>query len=127
MGLKKRISQPNGVSLNYHRVVSVTTVTNSQTVIEVAGYTSKAKRLEEKSAAEAVARGEEASCDVYIATSYVEAPYQPEMGVIGAYGYLKTLPEFEGATDVLEIDQPEEAEQETEAADAVEEEAADGE
>lgn len=122
MGLKKRISQPNGVSLNYHRVVSVTTVTNNQTVIEVAGYTSKAKRLEEKAAAEAVAMGEEASCDVYIATSYVEAPYQPEMGVIGAYGYLKTLPEFEGAADVLEIDQPEEAE-----ADAVEEEGTDGE
>lgn len=104
MGLKKRISQGNGVVLNYHRVVSVHTITNNQTIVEVAGYTSQAKRREEKEAAELVAQGQPAECDVYIATTYFNAEYDPGMTVINAYNYLKGLPEFEGATDVLELD-----------------------
>lgn len=104
MGLKKRISQGNGVVLNYHRVVSVHTITNDQTIVEVAGYTSQAKRREEKEAAELVAQGQPAECDVYIATTYFNAEYDPGMTVINAYEYLKGLPEFEGATDVLELD-----------------------
>jgi len=104
MGLKKRIAQGNGVILNYHRVVSVHTITNDQTIVEVAGYTSKAKRQEEKHAAELLAQGQDATCDVYIATTYFNAEYDPGMTVINAYNYLKTLPEFDGAEDVLELD-----------------------
>ena len=44
MGLEKNITLPNGVRLNYHRIVSVNVITNHQNIVEVASYTSKAKR-----------------------------------------------------------------------------------
>ena len=55
MGLKKHITLPNGIQLNYHRVVSVNVITNQQNLIEVAGYTSQAKRREEQAMLDALA------------------------------------------------------------------------
>lgn len=48
MALYKEIDLDNGVTVRYHRVVSVNTITNVQNIIEVASYTSKEKRDEEK-------------------------------------------------------------------------------
>ena len=48
MALIKEIELSNGVTVNYHRIVSVNNITNHSSVIEVASYTSKAKREEEK-------------------------------------------------------------------------------
>lgn len=98
MALSKRIALPNGVVTNYHRVVSVNAVTNIQNIIEVASYTSKAKRAAEHAAIDA---GEKA--DVFISTSILSAPYDQSMTVVSAYEWLKTLPEYEGATDVLDL------------------------
>ena len=47
MGLSLQYTLPNGVVLNYHRIVSLITMVGVQTTIEVAGYTSQEKREEE--------------------------------------------------------------------------------
>lgn len=97
MGLSKRIALENGVAVNYHRIVSVNCITNLQNIVEVASYTSRAKRDEEIAAIAA-----EEPMNVYIESRFVEAPYDQAMTVDSAYELIKTLPEFEGATDVLE-------------------------
>ena len=98
MALSKRIALPSGVQVNYHRVVGVRTIVNVQNVIEVASYTSRAKREEERAA---VASAE--PMDVYLETGIYEAPYDPGMTPEAAYAWLKAnRPEFEGASDVLE-------------------------
>ena len=103
-----------GVVFNYHRVVSVTTITNQQSIIEVASYVSKEKRDEEAACLEALRNGDnEAECNVYIETTLFAVPYDPDLTVIGAYELLKstgTLGEgadetqnaFDGADDVFE-------------------------
>lgn len=98
MALSKKISLGNGVITDYHRVVSVNTITNVANIIEVASYTSRAKREEE---AEAIANGTE--MDVFIHTRFENAPYDQTMTVEGAYGWVKeNVADFEGADDVLE-------------------------
>lgn len=103
MALNKKIGLGNGVVINYHRVVSVNIITNVQNVVEVSGYTSRTKRSEERAAIEACAL-----MDIYIDTRILSAPYDPAMTVDTAYAWLKMLPEYEGATDVLEDGQGEE-------------------
>lgn len=98
MGLSKMIALGSGVTINYHRIVGVNTITNVSNVIEVAGYTSRAKRAEEKAALES---GE--PMNVYVDTSYIDVPYDQAMTINSAYAYIKELPEYEGATDVLEV------------------------
>lgn len=95
MALSKEIELASGVAVRYHRVVSLNCITNVANLVEVASYTSAAKRAEEKRALEA---GE--PMDVFIETTVYEAPYDQGMTIESAYGYLKTLPEFEGASDV---------------------------
>lgn len=97
MALEKQITLPNGVPVSYHRVVSVNIITNLVNLIEVASYTSQAKRDEEKAA---LAAG--APMDVFIHTEIHEAAYDQAMTVEAAYGYLKALEAYEGAADVLE-------------------------
>lgn len=104
MGLKKHVTLSNGVQLNYHRIAVMTQHVNVATILEVQGYTSKAKRLEEKAA---LAANQEAGevvveCNVYVEGTFYNIPYDADMTIPGAYGYLKTLPEFEGAEDVIE-------------------------
>ena len=48
MAIIKNITLDSGVIVNYHRVVSVNNITNVTSIVEVASYTSKAKREEEK-------------------------------------------------------------------------------
>lgn len=106
MGLKKHVTLSNGVQLNYHRIAVMTQHVNVATILEVQSYTSKAKRVEEKAA---LAANQEAGevvveCDVYVEGTFYNIPYDAEMTIPGAYNYLKGLSEFEGATDVLELD-----------------------
>ena len=95
MALGKEVVLDNGVATNYHRIVSLTVVTNIQNTIEVASYTNEEKRLEEQ---EAIESGEEHN--VFIHTQFVQAPYNQEMSIKTAYDYLRTLSEFEGATNI---------------------------
>lgn len=103
MGLKKHETLPSGVQLNYHRIVSMNVVVGEQIIVEVASYTSQAKRREEQAAlAQARETGDYPDVDVFVSTRYFNACYDPEMSIAGAYAYLKTLPEFEGAEDALD-------------------------
>ena len=100
MALHLKRTLPNGVSVEYHRVVRVDCITNVARVIEVASYTSAAKRAEEK--AKTVA-GE--PMDVYMETRFYEAPPSDAgMSCAEAYEWLKRQPEFDGATDEPESD-----------------------
>ena len=106
MALSKRVALPSGITTNYHRIVSINTVTNEQNTIEVASYTSRQKRADEAAWLESqrVHDAEYRPLDVFIATTYINVPYDQSMTVDGAYVYLKTLPEFEGANDLLDED-----------------------
>lgn len=103
MALSKRIALPSGVQVCYHRVTRIDTIVNVQNVVEVASYTSRAKREEERAA---VASSE--PMDVFVEAVAYEAPYDPGMAPEAAYLWLKaSRPEFEGAADVLEAGQGE--------------------
>ena len=97
MALYKDVELQSGVTVSYHRVVSVSTVTNVQSTIEVASYTSRAKREEE-----AAAVGSGGGMDVFIETTWYVAPYDETVSIEGAYSYIKSLEEFSGAEDVWE-------------------------
>lgn len=104
MGLEKQITLQSGIDVNYHRVVSLNVITNSENTIEVASYTSQAKRREEKEALEeARETGQYPETNVFIETAYYTAPYDQSMTIDGAYEWLKQNG-FEGAEDVMEDD-----------------------
>lgn len=94
MAIIKEITLENGVSVNYHRIVSVINITNHASIIELASYTSKAKREEEKDALE-----NGTAMNVFIKSKYIDLPYDEDLNVNSAYEYIKTLPEFENCED----------------------------
>ena len=94
MALIKEIELENGIKVNYHRIVSVNNVTNHASIIEIASYTSKEKREQEK---EAFEKGK--FIDAFKETKFIEKEYEEDLNVVSAYEYLKTLPEFSGCTD----------------------------
>lgn len=94
---------PNGVPLNYYRIVSLTTVVNKQTTIELAGYVSEdARKAEQDAQAEAQESGQFPAIDVYIDTQFITVDYDPDMSVNKAYALLKAMPEWEDAEDVID-------------------------
>ena len=94
MALIKSITLDNGINVNYHRVVSVNNITNQTSIIEIASYTSKSKRLEEKTALQ-----NHQSMNVFIHTEYLNTEYNPNLNVNSSYSYLKTLDKYEGYSD----------------------------
>lgn len=101
MALNKKIEQENGVTTNYHRIVSIREVVNQETIIEVASYTSEEKRTEEQQALEISRKGGEyPQTDIYISTDNIVKEYSEKDGNIeDAYDYIKTLDKFKGAKD----------------------------
>lgn len=95
MAIQKEIVLENGISVNYHRIVSVNNITNHASIIEVGSYTSEEKREEEK---EKLANNE--PMNIYISTEYLNVDYDETMNVINAYEYLKGQEKYKGATDV---------------------------
>ena len=113
MALKKEIELDNGIVMNYHRVVSVNSITNQISTIEVASYISESQRNKEASYQELQKRKVdeeelteeeqqelENGINVLIDTKYYSTDYNKELNVDNAYEYLKTLDEFNGAEDV---------------------------
>ena len=94
MAIIKEITLENGVVLNYHRVVSVNNITNQASIIEVAGYTSKEKREEEKEKIENAQ-----PMNIFIDTKYLDVPYDADLNVISAYEHIKTLDYYSNCTD----------------------------
>lgn len=94
MAIIKNITLNNGVSVNYHRIVSVNNITNHTSIIEVASYTDKSKREEEKTKLEA-----KEPMDIFIHTQYLNTAYDSSLNVDNAYEYLKTLEQFKDCTN----------------------------
>lgn len=94
MAIIKSITLNNGVTVNYHRVVSVNNITNNSSIIEVASYTSKEKRQEEKNK---ILTGK--PMDIYIDTQYLNKEYSSNLTVESAYEYIKSLEVFKGASN----------------------------
>ncbi len=109
MALLKEIELDNGVKLNYHRIVSITSVTNISTIIEIASYSNADKRLEEKEYQLLQMKPNrtyeedlllEKGINVYIDTKRIQIPYDKDMNIDSAYEYLKTLDEYEEVEDI---------------------------
>lgn len=94
MALKKEIELENGIVLKYHRIVSINKITNQNTIIEIASYTSEEKRAIEK---EALINGSE--FDVYINTIYLDKEYNELDTIESLYEYLKETEMFKDAED----------------------------
>ena len=76
MALLKKIELDNGVTVNYHRIVTINKVTNSSTIIEVASYISEEKRQEEiDSLAKGQETGEAVTMNIFIDTTYINKEY----------------------------------------------------
>lgn len=91
MALYKAIKQDDGVTTNYHRILYVTMTTNRQNSIAVLSYVSDESRGDEK---------ENIVAQPYQRAVTYELDYDPAMTIETAYDYLKTMPQFEGATDI---------------------------
>lgn len=98
MALKKQIELENGVTVNYHRIVSINKITNNQTIIEVASYTSKEKRQEEVDYYNS--EEQDKSMNIFIDTTYVNVDYDENKTIQDYYDYLKTTEKFENAEDI---------------------------
>lgn len=98
MGIRKDETLPNGVPLQYFRIVSLTCVVNQQSIIEVAGYISQEEREREQAA---ILNPDE-GCDVFVDTRYIAVDYDPDLSVNKAYELIKAMPEYAGAVDIVE-------------------------
>lgn len=90
MALLKEIIQDDGVPTTYHRIEYITITTNKQNSIAVFSYVNSESRIKEKTDIMAP----------YTKAVTYETEYDPNMDIESAYQYLKTLSEFENATDV---------------------------
>lgn len=105
MALLKPIELDSGIILNYHRIVTITKITNHSIVLEIAGYTSKEKREQEVKQFE---NGEEIT--VYIDTTFMSVDYDEKTTIKDWYAYLKTTEKYSGAEDDEDSSATEESE-----------------
>lgn len=102
MAIKKIVTAPNGIVTEYHRIAMVKIDINQQNTLLIHSYLSETGRQVEKD----YAAGLYNDIDVgmmswpYVDAQYLNCDYDGEMTISKAYDYLKTLPEYEGATDV---------------------------
>lgn len=101
MALKKEIELKNGITVNYHRIVSINKITNDCNIIEVASYTSEKQRDKEKEYYESTEENKQ--MNVFIETEYITKEYSENETIEECYKYLKSLEQFKDAEDVLEI------------------------
>lgn len=101
MALNKKIELESGVITTYHRIVSIQNIINKATIIEVASYTTKAKRDEEKQAlATAEQNGVYPEINVFIETEFIDKEYCENENIKVAYDYLKTTSKYKDAKDI---------------------------
>ena len=95
MALLKTIELDSGIVLNYHRIVTITKITNHSTVIEIASYTSEDKRNQE---VQQIENGQEIT--TYIDTSFMSVDYDENATIKNWYDYLKTTDKYLDAEDI---------------------------
>lgn len=101
MALKKQIELNNGITVNYHRIVSISKITNNMTTVEVASYISETQRQKEQEALiQSQEIGEAIPISVFINTVYVNKEYVEDETIKDLYEYLKTTEKFKDAEDV---------------------------
>lgn len=98
MALKKKIELDNGITVNYHRIVSINKITNNSNIIEIASYTNEEKRQEEIDYYNSTE--EDKSMNVFIDTTYIEKEYNENETIEDTYDYLKTTEKFKNAEDI---------------------------
>lgn len=97
MALKLTVVGEDTVTTSYHRVVKIETVVNRYTRIQVESVIDASARAVQKAY-----DGSESYVPPYSTVMYYTADYGAFNDATGAYEYLKSLPEFEGATDIFE-------------------------
>ncbi|MGN1301205.1 MAG: hypothetical protein ACI4U9_01585 [Clostridia bacterium] len=101
MALKKQIELENGITVNYHRIVTINKVTNNTTVIEVASYINETKRQEEIDALkQGQETGEAVPMNVFIDTTFLHKEYNETDTIKDLYDYLKTTEKFKDAENI---------------------------
>lgn len=101
MALKKEIELENGITLNYHRIVSINKITNNAIIIEVASYINEKKRQEEIELLKNMQEnGEVTPMNVFIDTTYISKEYSENETIEDIYNYLKTTEKFKDAEDI---------------------------
>ena len=90
MALFKEIRQDDGVTTCYHRILYLTKTVNRQNSIAVLLYVGDQSRVDEQT---------NVLAQPYQKAVTYETAYDQTMTIESAYDYLKTLPQFEGATD----------------------------
>lgn len=98
MALIKEIELPNGVTVNYHRIVSINNVINQTSIIEVKSYTSKQKRIDELQYL-ANTDVNKPDMEVYAERDDVSIPYDKDLNIDSAYAYLKTTEKYSNSED----------------------------
>ena len=101
MALKKQIELNNGITVNYHRIVSISKITNNMTTVEVASYISETQRQKEQEALiQSQEIGEAIPISVFINTVYVNKEYVEDETIKDLYEYLKNTDMFKDAENV---------------------------
>lgn len=93
MALKKKVIQDDGVTTEYHRILYVQSTVNSHCSVVVISLVSE--EIRDKQLAGEIQQPYQ-KIVTYETTEY------DDLTIEKAYEYLKTLPEFEGAEDILE-------------------------
>lgn len=102
MAIKIQVTAGDGIVTEYHRIAMLKIDTNQQNTILIHSYLSESGRQVEKD----YAAGKYHSLDAgmmqfpYVKAEYISIPYDGEMTIVSAYEYIKTLPQFEGASDI---------------------------
>ena len=97
MALIKEIELPNGIVLNYHRIISINKITNRQTTIEVGSYINQDKRQEEIDYLNSTDPNK--TMDVFIHGTNINKEYKEQESIQDLYDYLKTTEKFKNAED----------------------------
>lgn len=113
MALQKEIELDNGIVLNYHRITSLSKITNVLNNIEVNSYISESQRKKEKQYQEIQIKNAneeeltteeqellEKGINVLVEADFINIPYDEEMTIESAYEYLKTTEKYKDSEDI---------------------------
>lgn len=95
MALLKSIKLDNGITVSYHRIVSINKITNNTTIIEVASYIDEEERQKEIDYYNSTEENKQ--MNIFIETNYVQKEYNETDTIEELYDYLKTTEMFKDA------------------------------
>lgn len=102
MALRKKMTADNGIVTEYHRIAMLKIEVNQRNIALVHSYLSEdGRQIEKDYEAGKYRHLEEGLMKFpYVDAEYIDIKYDGEMTIAKAYEYLKSLPQFAGATDV---------------------------